>query len=46
MVWVFVCVFVILFRIVFRSCGNCRFVVGFIWLCIYMMDVSDVYVYW
>ena len=40
------CVFVILMRTLFRSCGNCGFIVGFIWLCIYMMDVRDASVYW
>ena len=37
---------VILFRTSFRSCGSCGFIVGFIWLCMYMMDVSDGSVYW
>ena len=43
---VYVCVFVILFRTLCNSCGVCKFIVGFISLCMYMMDVSDGYVYW
>ena len=34
------------FRTLCNSCGVCKFIVGFIWLYVYMMDVSDGFVYW
>ena len=40
------CVFVVLFKTLCNLCGVCKFVVGFIWLCMHMMDVIDGFVYW
>ena len=44
--WMSMWVLIVLFRISCRLFGNCWCVVGVSWLCMYMMDVSDVSVYW
>ena len=36
-----ICVLVVFFRTCYNLCGVCKFVVGFTWLCMQMIDVSD-----
>ena len=40
-----ICVLVVCFSICDSSRGVCRMCVGFIWLCIQIIDVSDGYTY-
>ena len=44
--YVSMCVFVMCFRTCCSACGVCKFVMGCVWLCMYIIDVSDGSTYW